>query len=109
MTRPTKRDFPKKHDIILRYAKGECFKFYGDSVRIPYAKSTKKRAKYGGAGFSGKEGVANYLNLNGKIPDTVWSIPHIKGKEKTPYKTQKPLKILERIIKASTPPPPRKF
>ena len=98
----TKQDFPRKHDIVLRYSKTDVWVFNLDDIRIPYTKSTVSRAKYGGAGFTGKSGKANYLNADGKIPDTVWHIPHIKGKERTGYPTQKPLKLLERIIKASS-------
>lgn len=98
----TKTNFPKKHDIILRYTKSDSFIFNGDDVRVPYAQSTTNRAKYGGAGFTRTEGEANYLKHDGKIPDTVWSIPHIKGKEHVGYPTQKPLKLYERIVQASS-------
>jgi DNA modification methylase len=100
----TKQDFPRKHDTILRYVKNsKTYNFYADEVRVPYAESTKDRAKYGGAGFD-ETGGANYLKADGKIPDTVWTIPHLKGKERIGYPTQKPESLIERIIKATTKP-----
>ena len=44
------------------------------------------------------------FNINRGIPRDVWDIPHLTGstKEKTGYKTQKPLELLKRIIKASS-------
>ena len=33
---------------------------------------------------------------------TVWDIPFAKGKERVGYPTQKPIRLLERIIKASS-------
>ena len=99
----TNKDFPRKHDNILRYTKSNEWTFNANDVRIPYADSTVSRAKSGGAGFTGKKGNANYLKNDGKISDTVWDIPHIKsGKEKMGYPTQKPEALLERIIKASS-------
>ena len=99
----TKDNFPKKHDIIFRYSKSDTFVFNGDAVRVPYAESTKSRAKYGGAGFK-ENSEADYLNEDGKIPDDViLGIPHVKSKnESLGYPTQKPEALLERIIKASS-------
>ncbi len=99
----TKQDFPRKHDVIFRYTKSNEFTFNSEDVLIPYKESTLARAKHGGAGFARKEGKADYLNKDGKVPDTVWEIPHVKSKkEHTGYPTQKPLKLLERIITASS-------
>ena len=99
----TSSSFPQKHDIILRYTKTEHYVFNHNEILIPYKQSTLDRAKYGGAGFSQNKTQANYLTKQGKIPDSVWDIPHIKSKkESTGYPTQKPLKLLERILKAST-------
>ncbi len=95
--------FPKKHDTIFRYTMSDNYIFNYKNILIPYAKSTVNRSKYGGAGFKRKEGYSNYLVREGKIPDSVWNIPHIKSKnEHLGYPTQKPLKLLERIIKASS-------
>lgn len=95
--------YPKKHDVIFLYSGSDEFTFNWQDILVPYAPETLARAKYGGAGFARKEGKSNYLQREGKIPDTVWDIPHIKSKkEHLGYPTQKPLAILERIIKASS-------
>ncbi|MCY4418593.1 MAG: DNA methyltransferase [Cytophagales bacterium] len=99
-----RKDFPRKHDIIFRYVKSSKNMFNWSDVLVPYKPSSIHRAKYGKGGF-GKNATneGNYLSKDGKIPDTVWEIPHIKSKhESLGYPTQKPLKLLERIIKASS-------
>ena len=104
----TKKDFPRKHDNILRYTKSNEWTFNPDSIRIEYSESTKGRLSKDGTlkdgYFSGqdKEKVRT-LNLKGKIPDTVFNIPHLSSqKERLGYPTQKPEALLERIIKASS-------
>lgn len=97
--------FPKKNDIVLFYTKSDEYTFNADDehVREQYADSTKQRAKYGGAGFTRKQGKSNYLKSETKLADTVWKIPHVKSrKERIGYPTQKPLKLLERTISASS-------
>ena len=73
------------------YSKGKEFMFNKDDVRIPYIlkKSVRK----------GKE-----LNPLGKIPTDVWpKNNHTTSKEYAGWHpTQKPLELLERIIKAHT-------
>ena len=96
-----KNHFPKKNDILLFYSKGDDYTFNGDAVREPYDEKTTKRYKnpvvFPG-GYVAKE------NPLGRLPYTVWQIPPIRNtsKEKTGYPTQKPEKLLERIIKASS-------
>lgn len=100
----TNKDFPRKHHNILRYVKSNKWIFNANNILVPYADSTISRAKSGGAGFESKKGKSNYLKKKGKIPDTVFTnIPHIKSKtEALGYPTQKPEKLLDRIIKASS-------
>ena len=31
-----KKDFPRKHDTILRYTKSDSYTFNADEVRVPY-------------------------------------------------------------------------
>lgn len=107
-----KRYFPRKHDIILCYGKTNQkdsqtqkdpetkTKFNPDAVRIPYSESSHNRVKYKGSGFA-KKCEGSWIHEEGKIPDDVWEIPLLKGNERQ-YPTQKPLKLLKRIIKAST-------
>jgi site-specific DNA-methyltransferase (adenine-specific) len=84
----SKRKWPAKHDSIFWYAvdpKNYTFNF--DVIdRIPYMAPS----------LVGKEKAAR-----GKIPTDVWwqTIVPTNGKERTGYPTQKPLAILERIVK----------
>jgi len=88
-----KRWWPAKHDTILWYTMDPndyVFRF-DEMDRIPYM----------APGLVGKEKAAR-----GKTPTDVWwhTIVPTNGKEKTGYPTQKPLGILERIIKVHTEP-----
>jgi site-specific DNA-methyltransferase (adenine-specific) len=90
--RSTKR-WPAKHDNILWYTRDpEQFTFNLDaSDRIPYM----------APGLVGAEKAAR-----GKTPTDVWwhTIVSPTGKEKTGYATQKPLGILERIVRVHSDP-----
>jgi site-specific DNA-methyltransferase (adenine-specific) len=90
--RATKR-WPAKHDNILWYTKDpKCYTFnLGASDRIPYM----------APGLVGAEKAAR-----GKTPTDVWwhTIVSPTGKEKTGYPTQKPLGILERIVRVHSNP-----
>jgi site-specific DNA-methyltransferase (adenine-specific) len=88
-----KNKWPPKHDNILVYVKNprEYIFNVDDIDRIPYMApnlvSPEKAAK-------------------GKLPTDTWwhTIVPTNGKEKTGYPTQKPIGVLERIIRASSNP-----
>jgi site-specific DNA-methyltransferase (adenine-specific) len=90
--RATKR-WPAKHDNILWYTRDpQRYTFnLGESDRIPYM----------APGLVGPEKAAR-----GKTPTDVWwhTIVSPTGKEKTGYATQKPLGILERIVRVHSNP-----
>jgi site-specific DNA-methyltransferase (adenine-specific) len=90
--RATKR-WPAKHDNILWYTRDpRRYTFnLGESDRIPYM----------APGLVGAEKAAR-----GKTPTDVWwhTIVSPTGKEKTGYATQKPLGILERIVRVHSNP-----
>ncbi len=94
----SKKNFPSKHDLIFRYCKDTQWTFNFDAVRVPYVKSETGKTK-------GIFKSNHALNLAGKIPEDWWSdispVGRIK-KERLSYPTQKPLKLLERIIKTSS-------
>jgi site-specific DNA-methyltransferase (adenine-specific) len=82
--------WPRKHDTILWYAKGDEWRFERDAIdRVPYL----------APGLVGPEKAAR-----GKLPTDVWwhTIVSPTGKEKTGYPTQKPAGILRRIVQASS-------
>ena len=85
--------WPSKHDTILWYARDpRTYVFNYDAIdRIPYL----------APGLVGPEKAAR-----GKTPTDVWwhTIVSPTGKEKTGYPTQKPLGILERIVRVHSDP-----
>lgn len=96
--------FGRKHDNIYWYAKvygNQTFNY--DDVRQDYAQSTLARNKYKNNGSN--ERVLDYKpNKEGKFPEDVWTISIINpfAKERIDYPTQKPERLLEDVIKAST-------
>ena len=96
------------HDMILRYAKGD--EVVWNQPYEPLAPSTVKR-------FGKKRQIADFSTgkrkprqidsrTKGALMRDVWDISIIapSGKERIGYPTQKPLALLERIIKASSKP-----
>lgn len=84
----SKKRWSPKHDNILWYAKDpSSYTFqFEDMDRIPYM----------APGLVGEEKAAR-----GKTPTDVWwhTIVHTSGKERVGYATQKPLGVVERIVK----------
>lgn len=99
----SKEYFPRKHDVILYYSKANDKIFNADDVRVEILQESKERYKTARV-LGGKEYVGGESAEKGKIPEDVWRIPVVKGnsKENVNYGTQKPLKLIERIIKASS-------
>lgn len=89
----SKSRWPAKHDNILWYTKNpKQYTFNFDEMdRIPYM----------APGLVGKEKAAR-----GKTPTDVWwhTIVSTNGEEKTGYPTQKPLGILNRIVRIHSSP-----
>ena len=97
--------FSRAHDTILRYSMTDDFVFNVDEVRRPYSEGSKAREGYTlnrlGSGYS-KQGVT-VLNEHGAFPEDWFAdIPYLRGAERIGYPTQKPIVLLERIIKASS-------
>ena len=75
--------------------------FNSNSVRVPYEGTGGYQTS--GKGVINKETGRTYKpNPLGKIPEDWWDIPALPpmSKERVGYPTQKPLKLLDRIIKA---------
>jgi len=82
--------WPRKHDNILWYSKSSKWTFNSDDIdRIPYM----------APGLVGPDKAAA-----GKLPTDTWwlTIVPTSGSERTGYPTQKPLKLLERVVAASS-------
>ena len=90
--RTTKRWAPK-HDTILWYAK--------DPDRYTFRQQESDRLPYMAPGL-----VTPEKRARGKLPTDTWwhTIVSPTGKEKTGYPTQKPIAILERIVKVHSKP-----
>jgi site-specific DNA-methyltransferase (adenine-specific) len=88
-----KRRWPAKHDTLLWYVL--------DPDRYVFRFEEMDRIPYMAPGLVGEDKAAR-----GKTPTDVWwhTIVPTSGKEKTGYPTQKPLGILERIIKVHSEP-----
>jgi site-specific DNA-methyltransferase (adenine-specific) len=84
--------WPRKHDNILWYSKSARWTFnMADIDRIPYM----------APGLVGPDKASR-----GKLPTDTWwlTIVPTNSAERTGYPTQKPLKLLERIVRASSNP-----
>ena len=93
------RRFSSVHDTIGLFAKSKDYYFDLDSVRIPYDPETKKlrtRDRFKGS---------KWLEI-GYNPKDVWSVSrlHRQHSEREDHPTQKPVEIVERMVKASCPP-----
>ena len=101
---PGARQFNRKHDTLLWYAKGDKWTFNADAVRIPHKALNTNRAGRVIADAMTEELRDEYLE-RGKVPETWWPdfspVGRLKN-ERTGYPTQKPLALYERIIKASS-------
>ena len=89
----SKRRWSAKHDNILWYAK--------DPDKYTYRYDDVDRIPYMAPGLVGPEKAAR-----GKTPTDTWwhTIVSPNGKEKNGYPTQKPLAILDRIVKVHSDP-----
>ena len=103
-----KSDFARKHDIIFRYSKSKSVTFNVDDVRIPYSDDVmnSSASRYDKSYRTNKVYEGYRPNKLGKHPEDWWTIQPImpSSSERMGYPTQKPLALLERIIKASSNP-----
>ena len=109
--RPPKLGLPRKHDIILFYGKSAD----AGTWNQPYTEMTEATLKtYSsvdeqGRRYSKAHGKRTYLDeVKGRAVPSWWGdigagshLPHV---ERVGYPTQKPIKLLERIIGASSDP-----
>ncbi|MCY4259457.1 MAG: DNA methyltransferase, partial [Rhodobacteraceae bacterium] len=116
----SKSSYPKKHDVILWYQKTNQKKFNADAVSIPRTECSlcgtelakwnnlKRHIDSDGRVYrtiktAGK--VYTYYDDEPTLPTDVWlGINHLQQKdpERYGYPTQKPLALLDRIIRASS-------
>ncbi len=93
------RSYSSVHDTIGFFVNRKDYYFDLDAVRIPYDAETKKARSR--SIFVG----AKWLEV-GYNPKDLWSVSrlHREHPERADHPTQKPLEIIERMLKASCPP-----
>lgn len=89
----SKKHWPRKHDVLLWYAR--------DPRRYVFDYAAMDRIPYMAPGLVTAEKAAR-----GKTPTDVWwhTIVPTRGAERTGYPTQKPLGVLERIVRVHSAP-----
>ena len=100
---------PKKilgegHDALLRYSKTSGYDFYPDAIRIPYQAEGIGRTDDAMWGMHKGTNKVYKPHPLGKVPEDWWpmNILNANDPERVGYPTQKPLNLLDRIIKASS-------
>lgn len=106
------RQFNRKHDTLLLYAKGERWIFNYDAVLTPY--NRRQLARFNREDAQGRfywnvnprgERVKTYLRKPGIGAYDVWTIPiDARLARDLGYPTLKPPALLERIVRASSRP-----
>ena len=112
----TKRWFPRKHDTLFYYTKGDHWTFNREAVLIPYDEKYVERfqKQYNESAdkstiFTGGHDTRRNQELAemGKCPEDWWPTFSPVGRsknERTGSPDQKPLALYERIIRASSNP-----
>ncbi len=95
------RHFPRKHDIIFFYSKNEDYTF-----NIPWQPHSEAQlARYNiiqeDGRYANMKGKLRKLGEGSKLRD-YWMIDIVQSQERTGYPTQKPLELLEIIVRASS-------
>lgn len=93
------RSYSSVHDTVGFFVNQKDYYFDLDAIRIPYDAETKKARSR--SIFVG----AKWLEI-GYNPKDVWSVSrlHREHRERADHPTQKPLEIVERMVRASCPP-----
>ena len=104
--------FSRKHDVILFYARGEGYDFNIDAVKAPREKPRTSHMRrhvdpdgrvYRSIRSNGR--VYTYYDDDPVAPTDVWQeFGHLQQKdpERTGYDTQKPLALLDRIVRCAS-------
>ena len=110
----TLRYFSRKHDVILFYRRGPAYDFNVEAVMAPPA---EPRANHMRKHVDPDGRVYRSMRVNGRVytyydddpvaPTDVWSdLSHLQQRdpERTGYDTQKPLSLLDRIVRCGSRP-----
>ena len=109
----SRRGFGRKHDTILWYARGADWAFYPDAVRVPRRGGSHMRVvRDGDVAVQEKTDrrtgrIYRYPVPAGKVPEDWWTdietLNH-SDRERTGWPSQKPERLVERIVRAVTAP-----
>lgn len=110
----SRRGFGKKHDTILWYARSDDFAFYPEAVKVPRRGGSHMRVVAGEDGLPVQEKtdrktgrVYRYPVSLGKVPEDWWTdietLNH-SDRERIGWPSQKPERLVERILSAVTVP-----
>jgi DNA modification methylase len=104
-----RRGFGRKHDTILWYARSTDWSFYPDAVRIPRRGGSHMRVVDGVQEKTDRKTgrIYRYPVAAGKVPEDWWTdvetLNH-SDRERTGWPSQKPERLVERIVHAVTVP-----
>lgn len=104
---PKMKQYNRKHDVIFWYSKDkEKYTFNEQEIRIPHDEKTIENFR---AGLEGSGFAADTYKLDdkGKIPEDWWQFAiagrsPIDGVSRVDYATEKPIRLLERIVLGSS-------
>ncbi len=105
----SRRGFGRKHDTILWYARGEDYAFYPDAIRVPRRGGSHMRLVNGVQEKTDRKTgrIYRYPVAAGKVPEDWWTdvetLNH-SDRERTGWPSQKPERLVERILRAVTEP-----
>ncbi|HET9622301.1 MAG TPA: site-specific DNA-methyltransferase [Kofleriaceae bacterium] len=105
----SRRGFGRKHDTILWYARGPEWAFYPDAVRVPRRGGSHMRLVDGVQEKTDRKTgrIYRYPVAAGKVPEDWWTdietLNH-SDRERTGWPSQKPTRLIERILHAVTAP-----
>jgi DNA modification methylase len=105
----SRRGFGRKHDTILWYARSADWAFYPDAIRVPRRAGSHMRLVDGVQEKTDRRTgrVYRYPVAAGKIPEDWWTdvetLNH-SDRERTGWPSQKPERLVERLIRAVTVP-----
>ena len=105
----SRRGFGRKHDTILWYAKSDDWAFFPDAVRVPRRGGSHMRLVGGVQEKTDRRTgrVYRYPVAAGKVPEDWWvdieTLNHSDG-ERTGWPSQKPERLVERVLSAVTAP-----
>ncbi len=109
-----RRGFGRKHDTILWYARGAEWAFYPEAIRVPRRGGSHMRVVHDEQGRPVQEKtnrrtgrVYRYPVADGKIPEDWWTdietLNH-SDRERIGWPSQKPERLIERVLRATTAP-----